>query len=226
MGRMVDFSRPDGKNGRGYLATPPGPAPRPGTPRAGILLMQEWWGLKPHILDVANQFAAAGYEVLAADLYRGRMSGQADEASHLMSALDFTDALEQDLAGALRWLAERCTCVGVAGFRTGGALALAGAARLPGLAAATCFYGIPPIELADPARIKIPLQCHFADLDAWCTPANVDALQVSLKVPAEIYRYQARQGFFNNTQPEVFDAACAAQAWERTLAFFRRHLQG
>jgi carboxymethylenebutenolidase len=220
MGQMTTFERPDGGTTQAYLAEPAGAGPA--TP--GLILIQEWWGLNPHICSIADRLAAAGYRTLAPDLYRGRIAADADEAGHLMTGLDFADATHQDLAGALRWLAARGGKVGVTGFCMGGALTIAAAVHLPGLAAASCFYGIPPAEFADPARITIPLQGHFANLDDWCTPAAVDGLQAALKMPAEIHRYPAQHAFFNDQRPEVYDAGCAAQAWKRTLAFFGKQL--
>ena len=217
MGQMIEFQRPDGGSSRAYLADA-----GPGTP--GLVLIQEWWGLNPHICEVADRFAAAGFTTLAPDLYRGRVASSADEANHLMTGLDFGDATHQDLAGALAWLQERGSKVGVTGFCMGGALTVAAAVHLPGYAAASCFYGIPPAAFADPAKIAMPFQGHFADRDDWCTPAAVDGLQAALTVPAELYRYPADHAFFNDKRPEVYDAACAKLAWERTLAFFHKHL--
>lgn len=217
MSQMIEFQRPDGGSSRAYLADA-----GPGTP--GLVLIQEWWGLNPHICEVADRFAAAGFTTLAPDLYRGRVASSADEANHLMAGLDFGDATHQDLAGALAWLQARGSKVGVTGFCMGGALTVAAAVHLPGYAAASCFYGIPPAAFADPAKIAMPFQGHFADRDDWCTPAAVDALQAALTVPAELYRYPADHAFFNDKRPEVYDAACAKQAWERTLAFFHKHL--
>jgi len=220
MGSMIEFTRPDGAKSQGYLAE----SPAPGAP--GLILIQEWWGLKPHILELAQRFADAGYTVLTPDLYRGRIASDADEANHLMGELDFVDACDQDLAGALSYLQTRSPKVGVLGFCMGGALTIAAAARLPGLAAANCFYGIPPAALADPAKIQIPLQGHFASEDDWCTPATVDTFEKALSRQPEFHRYQAQHAFFNNSRPEVYDAACSQLAWERSLDFFRRTLSG
>ncbi|MCX2861525.1 dienelactone hydrolase family protein [Paucibacter sp. PLA-PC-4] len=217
MGQMIDFQRPDGGTSSAWLA-------EAGTGRPGLILIQEWWGLNPHIRELAERFAAAGYTTLAPDLYRGRIAADADEANHLMSGLDFADATHQDLAGALGFLQARCPRIGVLGFCMGGALTIAAAVHLPGLAAACCFYGIPPAEFADPAKIAIPLQGHFAERDDWCTPATVDGLVAALKAPAEIHRYPADHAFFNDQRPEVFDAASAQLAWRRTLDFLGRTL--
>jgi carboxymethylenebutenolidase len=113
------------------------------------------------------------------------------------------------------------------GFCMGGALSIAAAVHVPKLAAAVCFYGIPPQEFADPAAIRIPFQGHFASKDDWCTPAAVDALEAAMRARGatpEIHRYDADHAFFNERRPEVYDATCAKQAWERTLAFLAKNL--
>ncbi|WP_310388801.1 dienelactone hydrolase family protein [Roseateles sp.] len=221
MGRKIEFQRPDGAKSAAYLAEANSSE---GLKRPGLILIQEWWGLNPQICGVADRFAAAGFTTMAPDLYRGRLASDADEASHLMTGLDFGDATQQDLAGALAFLLQHCSKVGVTGFCMGGALTIAAAVHLKGLSAASCFYGIPPAELADPATIGIPFQAHFANQDDWCTPAAADALQAQLAPSAEIHRYAAQHGFFNERRPEVFDADAAALAWKRTLTFLRRHL--
>jgi carboxymethylenebutenolidase len=224
MGNMITFTRPDGGATQGYLAEA-----APGAP--SVILIQEWWGLNEHIRSLADKMAQAGFTTLAPDLYRGRLASNADEANHMMSGLDFADATHQDLLGATQFLAQRpgqaASQVGVMGFCMGGALTIASAVHVPGLSAAVCFYGIPPASFADPARIQIPFQGHFASLDDWCTPAAVDALEVAMKQAGntpDIHRYAAHHAFVNQTRPEVYDAACASLAWERTVAFLREHL--
>lgn len=218
MGQMIEFQRPDGGRSAAWLA-------EAGPGRPALILIQEWWGLNPHIRELADRFAAAGFTTLAPDLYRGRIAASTDEANHLMTGLDFADATHQDLAGALRHLQALAPKVGVTGFCMGGALTIAAAVHLPGLAAASCFYGIPPAEFADPARITIPFQGHFAERDDWCTPAAVDGLVAAMQGQSpEIHRYPADHAFFNDKRPEVYDATCAQAAWTRTLDFFGRHL--
>ncbi len=219
MGHMIDFSRPDGSACRGYLAMA-------GQGRPGVVVIQEWWGLNDQICGVADRFARAGFNALAPDLFKGRVTQQPDEASHLMNGLDFPGATHQDIRGAvdhLRAMGESgCGKVAVMGFCMGGALTIAAAVHVPNLAAGVCFYGIPPKEFADPANIRIPFQGHFASKDDWCTPAAVDALEAAMRAKGampDLYRYQADHAFFNERRGEVYDAACANQAWSRTLAF-------
>jgi carboxymethylenebutenolidase len=153
-----------------------------------------------------------------------------DEASHMMNGLDFPGATHQDIHGAVSHLAAiggpalKTACMG---FCMGGALTIAAAVHVPGLNAAVCYYGIPPADFADPARIAIPFQGHFADQDDWCTPAAVDGLEAALKAAGqtpEIHRYAAAHGFFNERRPDVYNAAIANLSWERTVAFLGLHL--
>src|SRR5258708_33058992 len=104
-----------------------------------------------------------------------------------MSGLDFPDAAHQDLRGAAQHLKSNSGKVAVMGFCMGGALTIAAAVHVPEAAAAVCFYGIPPKELADPARIKVPFQGHFANQDDWCTPAAVDGLEKALNSARTTY---------------------------------------
>ncbi|WP_423597330.1 dienelactone hydrolase family protein [Roseateles sp. MS654] len=222
MGQMIEFDRPDGGRTEGYLASA-----GDGTP--GMILIQEWWGLKPHIKDIAERLASAGITTLAPDLYRGRLAADADEASHMMNGLDFADATTQDLQGALDHLREHLGCgkVGVMGFCMGGALTIAAGVHIKDLQAAVCYYGIPPEEFADPAKIAPPLLGHFATRDDWCTPEKVDALEARMKAagkPPTLHRYAADHAFFNVTRPEVYDAAAAELSWARTIDFLKQHL--
>src|SRR6202022_2495665 len=145
MGIMTDFARPNGVATNGYLAVA-------GRGRPGIIVIQEWWGLNDQICGVADRFARAGYNALAPDLYKGRLTAAPDEANHLMSGLDFPDATHQDLRGAAQHLKGDSGPVGVMGFCMGGALTIAALVHIPEFTAGVCFYGIPPAEFADPAR--------------------------------------------------------------------------
>lgn len=227
MGKMIDFKRPDGSLCRGYLA-------EAGQGKPSVVVIQEWWGLNAQMCSIADRYAAAGFNALAPDLYQGRVTQDADEASHMMDGLDFPGACDQDIHGAIRHLVELSgadTKVGVTGFCMGGALTIGAAVRLPTelpqLAAAVCFYGIPPKDFADPSKIAIPFQAHFAKHDDWCTPALVDATEKSMIAAGrhpEVFRYDAHHAFCNQMRPEVYDAEKARQAWDRTVAFFSKHL--
>jgi carboxymethylenebutenolidase len=219
MGAMIEFARPDGGTTKGYLAMADQGA-------HGVVVIQEWWGLNDQICGVADRFARAGYNALAPDLYKGRVTASVDEANHLMTGLDFADATHHDLRGAAQHLKARSGDLAVLGFCMGGALTIAAAVHIPEFDAAVCFYGIPPKAFADPAKVRIPLQGHFANRDDWCTPAAVDEFERALRttgITHEIYRYGAAHAFANE-RSAAYDVACANEAWDRMETFLRGHL--
>lgn len=220
MGEMIQYTTPNGGNVAGYLA-------KASESTKSVVVLQEWWGLNPQIRGVCDRFAAAGFHALAPDLYRGRVTTEPDEANHLMSGLDWVGATEQDVRGAVQYLKAQGGRAAVMGFCMGGALTIIAAVKIPELDAGVCFYGIPPVEAADPQHIRVPLQGHFANQDDWCTPAAVDALEKTLqdaKIDHELFRYAAQHGFFNEQRPDVYAAENSKLAWDRMLQFLREHL--
>jgi len=222
MGEMIQVKRPDGKSCPGYLATPKAGAAAP-----GFVVIQEWWGLNEQIKKTADRLADAGYRALVPDLYRGKVTTAEDEASHMMTNLNFPDAAGQDIRGSVQHLKQSSNKVVVGGFCMGGALTLLAALRVPEMDAAACFYGIPSVETAEFKKIKIPMILHFANQDGWCTPAKVNELEAALKQSKsefELYRYDAQHAFMNEARPKVYDAASAKLAWDRTLKFLKKAL--
>ena len=224
MGTSISFARPDGKQASGYLAK----AGRANAP--GVVVIQEWWGLQDQIKGICDRFALAGCDALAPDLYAGTVVPyhDTDAAGREMNSLNFLDAVDNTVRGAAQLLKKSGDKVGLTGFCLGGAVTIIGACRIPELAAAVCFYGIPPESVAKPADIKVPLQAHFANQDDWCTPAAVDAFEAALKAAgknAEVFRYDAQHAFVNE-QRDVYDRAAAELAWGRTLKFWATHLGG
>jgi len=213
----------------GYLSLPKGA----GT-HAGVIVIQEWWGLVDHITDVCDRFAAEGFVALAPDLYRGTAASntEPDEAGKLMMALDLERAAK-DLGGAVDYVRDRSSGsgVGVVGFCMGGGLALVLACLRPdAVRAAVPFYGVIPWAAAQPdyARMTAAVQGHYAANDASASPDAVAALEKQLRdlgKDVEIFVYpDTDHAFFNDTRPEVHDAQASARAWERTVAFLRSHL--
>ena len=222
MGTKITYSRPDGKEASGYLAR----AGRANAP--GVVVIQEWWGLQDQIKGIADRFALAGYDALAPDLYAGTVVPYHDReaAGKEMGSLNFLDATDETVRGAVLFLKRSGVKVGLTGFCLGGAVTILGACRISELDAAVCFYGLPPETVAKPADIKVPVQAHFANQDDWCTPAAVDAFEAAAKAAgrnAEVFRYDAEHGFVNE-QRAVHDRAAAELAWERTLKFWATHL--
>jgi carboxymethylenebutenolidase len=227
MGEIISFAS-NGHGASGYLA------PAAGGAGPGVVLIQEYWGLVPHIVDVADRLAAEGFTVLAPDLYHGDTTTEPDEAGKLMMAMNITTA-GQDMSGAIDHLLSLDSVtgerVGVIGFCMGGGLALVLACLRPDAVGATVpFYGLIPWEHAQPdySRLDAPILGHYAGQDGFFGPELVEALQQqldSLGKEADLEVYPGvDHAFFNDTRPEVYDAEAAARAWMQTTAFLHTNL--
>ena len=222
---MVSF-KSNGGTTEGYLSVPEsGRGP-------GVVVIQEWWGLVPHIKHVADRFAAEGFVALAPDLYHGRATTSPDEAGKLMMALDI-DQTEKDLRGAIDYLLAQPTVtserVGTVGFCMGGALSLYAATKNERVGACVVFYGGYPKVKYDLENLHAPVLGLYAGRDKSVTPASVRELEARLQElgkPAEMHIYEtADHAFFNDDRPEVYNRAAAEDAWRRTVNFLRAHLK-
>jgi carboxymethylenebutenolidase len=223
MGTMTSFPRMRGGTAEAYFAKA-GEAKGP-----AVVVIQEWWGLQGQIKAVCDRLAAAGFSALAPDLYGGKVVPYHDEgaAAAAMQSLDFKAATEEAVRGAVVQLRKSAGKVGLTGFCMGGAVTVIGAARIPELDAAVCFYGLPPPNVASGKDVRVPLQGHFASEDDWITPDKVDAFEKELKAAGktyEIHRYKGHHAFMNEERGQVYDARAATLAWDRMLGWFRRHL--
>jgi len=226
---MIQFKRPDGNAVEGYLAEPFDKANAP-----GVVVLQEWWGLDDEVKSVADRLAEAGYRALVPDLYRGKLALEANEAEHLMSGLNFSDAASQDIRGAVQYLkATGSKKVAVAGFCMGGALTVLSACNIPELDGTIVWYGYPPLEYVDATAIQKPMMAHWALHDDFFSIAGVDQLEEKLKQANchyEFHRYDAKHGFANpksavrGMPPLEYKADAAKLAWDRTLEFLKKNL--
>ncbi|HJS23272.1 MAG TPA: dienelactone hydrolase family protein [Pyrinomonadaceae bacterium] len=225
MGEMVQFPFAGGTTG-GYLAEPEsGSGP-------GVVVIQEWWGLVDHIKDVCDRFAAEGFVALAPDLYHGKTTKSPDEAGKLMMAMRIDEA-ERDLSAAADYLSTLDSTtsekIGVVGFCMGGALALYTATKNPKVGACVVFYGGHPKVKPDLPNLHAPVLGLYAGKDGFVTPESVRDLERQLKVlgkQIEVNIYNdTDHAFFNDTRPEVYNAEAAADSWQRTIEFLRKHLR-
>ncbi|HZY98820.1 MAG TPA: dienelactone hydrolase family protein [Candidatus Baltobacteraceae bacterium] len=223
MGKMIEFTRPDGAKAPGYLAESQNAGGAP-----GVVLFQEWWGLDDHIKETADRLASDGFRVLVPDLYRGRVATDREEAGHLMEGLNFADAATQDARGAARYLREHgAKRVGVTGFCVGGALAMLASMNDPEFDALVVWYGYPPAEAGDTSTIGIPFQGHWAKHDEFFKIEGVDELERKLQAknaPYEFHRYDAKHAFYNPGGIGNHDPKHAETAWRRSVAFLEKNL--
>jgi len=225
-GQMVDFPS-NGARSQGYLSKPTsGGGP-------GVLVIQEWWGLAGHIKDVAGRFAREGFVALAPDLYHGELVAEPDAAGKLMMALN-VDQAAKDLRGAVSYLlgegGATGTKVGVVGFCMGGQLALYAATVSPDQVGAVAdFYGIHPNVHPDLDRLQAPVLGCFAEHDDFASPATAQTLEEEIRrrgIATDFKIYPGtHHAFFNDDhRGTVYNEEAAADAWQRTLGFFRKYL--
>jgi carboxymethylenebutenolidase len=222
--KMINFQSNDHTT-PGYLAQPEGDGRFP-----GLVVIQEWWGLVPHIKDVAERFAGEGFVALAPDLYHGQAASEPDEARKLSMELDRNRAVAEIVA-AISYLQslERVApkMIGVVGFCMGGSLTVATAAASQEVGAAVVFYGMPP-ELEIVRTIQAPLLGLYGEKDHGIPVDRVRSLEQELEsqgVKHEIHIYPgAGHAFFNDARPHIYQPEAAQDAWGRTLRWFQQHL--
>ena len=149
----------------------------------------------------------------------------------MMMALDIERA-EKDLRGAVQYLidsdAAEGDSVGTVGFCMGGALSLYGASKNERVGACVVFYGIHPKVEPDFENLSAPVLGLYAEKDQFVPPEAVRALEEKMREHGKAIETHIYPGtdhaFFNDTRPEVYDAEAAADAWRRTVEFFREYL--
>jgi carboxymethylenebutenolidase len=222
MGTRISFERVDGTKTDGYLA-------KAGHDHApGVVVIQEWWGLQDQIRGICDRLALAGYDALAPDLYAGTVVPYHDKqaAYKEMTSLNFVDATDQIVRGAVQYLGKAGAKVGLTGFCMGGAVTVLGAIRIPELKAAIAFYGLPPEGHYKAADIKVPFQGHYSNTDDYPSSEQLDVFETELKVAnsrTDIFRYDADHAFMNE-QRDAHDRAAAELGWQRMLEFWKVHL--
>ncbi len=223
MGTRISFSRVDGKMTDGYLA-------KAGLDHApGVVVIQEWWGLQDQIRGICDRLALAGYDALAPDLYAGTVVPYHDKDAAMkeMTSLNFLDATDQIVRGAVQYLGRAGSKVGLTGFCMGGAVTILGAVRIPEVKAAVAFYGMPPASAFKVQDIKVPFQGHYSKTDDYPTAAQVSELEAAMKsakLDAQTFMYDAGHAFMNE-QRDAHDRAAAELGWQRMLGFFKSHLR-
>ena len=230
MGETVEF-KSNGDTASGYLAVPSN------TPAAGILVIQEWWGLDPAIKDITDRLAdEQGYVALAPDLYRGELAGhtEMDKAGELMNSLP-PDRAARDMGGAIDYLlghdAVRGDKVGVIGFCMGGMLTLViSALQGDKIGAAVPFYGAPLGENApDWSGLTAPVLGHFAENDDFFPPGPVRELESQLKGMGKDVTFHVYPGTGHAFAGEhdalgTYDEEAAKEAWDHSLRFLKDKL--
>jgi carboxymethylenebutenolidase len=212
-------------------------------PTAGVIVIQEAFGLNDHIEDVTRRFADAGYRAVAPNLFHRTTDdaipyGDLTKIAPHMQALS-ADALLVDVDALIGYLEQAAgfsaAQVGIVGFCMGGSVTLFAAARRR-LGAAVSFYGggvaegrfgMPPLVEVAP-ELATPWLGLYGGQDQGIPLEQADALRAAAKqssVPTDLVLYpEAGHGFHCDQRPDNYDAQAAADAWAKTLAWYDEHL--
>jgi carboxymethylenebutenolidase len=222
----VPYPSPKGnEKTRGYLARPANATGK----LPAILVVHENRGLNPHIEDIARRLALDNFMAFAPDALAplGGYPGTEDAARELFGKLD-RPKINEDMIAAATYVKGRPDStgkVGAVGFCFGGGVVQMLATRMPDLSAAVSFYGNSPAP-EEASKIKAPLLLNYAGTDERINAAR-PAWEAALKaanVPFESHQYPGTQHGFNNDTTPRYDEAAAKVAWQRTVAFFKKHL--
>ncbi|KKK06662.1 dienelactone hydrolase family protein [Micromonospora sp. HK10] len=227
MGEMVSFAG-NGGTSEGYLAIPSVGAASP-----AVIVIQDWWGLVPHVRAVVDRFAEAGFVALAPDFRHGGPASRPDEPRQMLNSTQMDEAAS-DIAAAAEFLAGRPEVagkIGCAGFCAGASLALWSGTFSERIVATAAFYPRLPWEdmRADwPDYAGKAALIHCSEADGLSAADGVQSAKRAIEAAGgscQTYDYPGTaHAFFNEDRPEHFDQRAAATAWARTLELFRARL--
>ena len=229
MANFIELTAADGFKFPAYEARPADHA------KGALIVLQEIFGVNAHIRAVADGFAALGFLALAPATFHRVQPGvdlaySADDVAAGAVLKAAVEALPppgvmQDIQAAIDYAAKAGTAGkdGVEGYCWGGLLTWRAACLLSGVSAAVPYYGGGMTSAAEIARRpKCPVLAHFGEHDHVIALSGVEAFKQA-HADVEVHVYRAGHGF-NCDHRSAYDAAAAALARERTLAFFTRHL--
>lgn len=221
----------DGTTFSAYRAEPTG------TPRGGVVVIQEIFGVNAHMRDVTDRWAQAGFVAVAPALFDRvetgvelayDQDGMTRGRAIAWGTLTIEEALADVTATASALAAELGGSghVGVVGFCYGGMLAAATASRTPDqVAAAVAYYPSRSAQLLVDDRPQVPLLVHLGEEDQGITPEDGRTLEARWPT-ATFQRYAGAGHGFNCDQRAGFHAEAAALAFDRSVAFLADHLAG
>jgi carboxymethylenebutenolidase len=205
-----------------------------GPAHGAVLVIHEVFGLNDHIKSIADRIASEGYLALAPNLFVRAPEPPPKDASDMaalrkaVSSIPTEAAIKDMQAGLdfIKTLNSVMPRMASIGFCMGGGYSYQLATHTKDLAGAVIFYGRTPPELAP--QVSCPLLANFGELDQSIPPEKVKEFADALKKAgkqADIKVYPgAKHGFFNDTRPEAYNAEAAADAWQRTLRFFKERM--
>jgi len=222
MGENITLTASDGFTFDAYRAAPAG------TPKGGVVVIQEIFGVNAHIREVADSYAADGYLAIAPAVFdRAKKNvelgydqdamtagrGLKDECSYENAVLDLTAAVKAASEGGK---------VGTVGYCWGGTLSYLCSTRVPGVSGSVVYYGGQIVPFND-EKLVAPAMMHFGELDSGIPLSDVDAIR-SAHPEAEVFVYDGADHGFNCDHRGTYNEASCKTARERTNAFFAKKL--
>jgi carboxymethylenebutenolidase len=219
----------NGEGAIGYLARPDDEAQYP-----GVVLIQEWWGIEPHVREVAQRLATAGFVVLVPDLYHGKVATEPDEALKLVMMMrNSLDRAIGEITNALDYL-KTLPCVepkklGIMGFCVGGFLTYTMASRYTDVGAVVPWYGggYNPTE-QEVASINAPILAFYGGRDESIPLEQVHKLEAMFKTAAKnftLHIYPEAGHAFLNPDHGMGNEPAAKDAWPKAVNFLNEKLK-
>jgi carboxymethylenebutenolidase len=220
--------RVNGDGAYAYLVQPDDDAKHP-----GIVLIQEWWGIEPHVQDLGHKLAAEGFVVAIPDLYHGKIATEPNDAMRSMMMIrGNVDKAANKIIGALETVKEMPNVdpkkLGLIGFCVGGFMAYTVASRYPDLGAVVAFYGAgydpTPEEVA---KVNAPVLAFYGSKDDSVSPEQIQKIEQLYKEQGKditVKIYDAGHAFVNPMHG-MGDEKAAAEAWPLAVNFLKEHLR-
>lgn len=219
----------NGEGAYAYVAQPDDDAQHP-----GLVVVQEWWGIESHVIELAQKLAAEGFVVAVPDLYHGKVSTEPNEAQKAMMALtsNIQKAMNEvtatlDAVKAMPNVEPKK--LGLMGFCMGGFIAYKIAENYPDLGAVTPFYGggYDPTP-ADIAGVNAPIMAFYGKTDGWIPPEQIEKIkgvfaEAGKQYEAHVYD-DAGHAFLNPNHGAYVESA-AKDAWPRAIGFLKENLK-
>jgi carboxymethylenebutenolidase len=226
MGQTITLTASDGFKLGAYLAHLTDPAAKP---KGAVVVIQEIFGVNSHIRNVCDRFAKEGYVAIAPAIFdriepnfqSGYSPDEVAVARKFVANPDWA-AMLRDTQAAIDSVKE-IGPVGIVGFCLGGSVAYGAATKANGLSAAVGYYGGAIVRFAGD-KPKVPTLLHFGEMDTGISMADVDTIK-SKRPDVEVLVYPGAQHGFNCDERASYDKPSSDLAWQRTLAFFAKHLK-
>jgi len=198
---------------------------RPGAP--GVVVLHPWWGLNDDVVAFVDRLAAAGFAVVAPDLFDGKVAATVEDAERLAGSADEASVDAIALA-AVDHLADRLgptAKLAALGFSYGAAMAISAPTERDRLDASVVYYGTYTGSIL--TRARVPVLGHFAETDPFETDEGIAEFEEGLKSAGRdvvIHRYPGTGHWFAEPSRDAYRAEAADLAFERTVTFLQGHL--